>query len=199
MTGQLRTDTRFPGTLIHESAYVDDPVSIGTGSRVWHFVHILPHVVIGKSAVLGQNVMVGPHVVIGDGCKLQNNVALYEGVVLEDDVFCGPSCVFTNVLNPRADVSRKTEFRRTIVRRGATIGANATIVCGHTLGTYCFIAAGAVVTRDVPAFALMAGVPARRIGWMSRHGERLGPDLTCPATGRRYHLVDADKLEEGAE
>lgn len=199
MTDQLRTDMRFPGTLIHESAYVDDPVSIGAGSRVWHFVHILPHVVVGKNSVLGQNVMVGPHVRIGDGCKLQNNVALYEGVVLEDDVFCGPSCVFTNVLNPRADVSRKAEFRKTIVKRGATIGANATIVCGHTLGTYCFIAAGAVVTKDVPAFALMAGVPARRIGWMSRHGERLGPELKCPVTGRQYYLIDTDKLEEGAE
>jgi UDP-2-acetamido-3-amino-2,3-dideoxy-glucuronate N-acetyltransferase len=199
MTSQLREDTRFPGTLIHESAYVDDPVTIGAGTRVWHFVHILPHVVVGKNSVLGQNVMVGPHVRIGDGCKLQNNVALYEGVILEDDVFCGPSCVFTNVLNPRAEVGRKAEFRKTIVKRGATIGANATIVCGNTLGTYCFIAAGAVVTKDVPAFALMAGVPARRIGWMSRHGERLGPDLRCPATGRRYHLVDADNLEESAE
>jgi UDP-2-acetamido-3-amino-2,3-dideoxy-glucuronate N-acetyltransferase len=199
MTSQLHEDTRFPGTLIHESAYVDDPVTIGAGTKVWHFVHILPHVVVGKNSVLGQNVMVGPHVRIGDNCKLQNNVALYEGVILEDDVFCGPSCVFTNVLNPRADVSRKAEFRQTIVKRGSTIGANATIVCGHTLGTYCFIAAGAVVTKDVPAFALMAGVPARRIGWMSRHGERLGPDLRCPATGRRYHLVDADNLEESAE
>jgi UDP-2-acetamido-3-amino-2,3-dideoxy-glucuronate N-acetyltransferase len=199
MTSQLHEDTRFPGTLIHESAYVDDPVTIGAGTRVWHFVHILPHVAVGKNSVLGQNVMVGPHVRIGDGCKLQNNVALYECVILEDDVFCGPSCVFTNVLNPRPDVSRKAEFRKTIVKRGATIGANATIVCGHTLGAYCFIAAGAVVTKDVPAFALMAGVPARRIGWMSRNGERLGPDLRCPATGRRYHLVDADNLEESAE
>jgi UDP-2-acetamido-3-amino-2,3-dideoxy-glucuronate N-acetyltransferase len=130
--------------------------------------------------------MIGPKVTVGDGCKIQNNVSLYEGVEIEDDVFCGPSCVFTNVHNPRAAVERKTEFRTTRVRRGATIGANATIVCGVELGAWCFIAAGAVVTRDVPAFALVAGVPARRIGWMSHDGERLGPDLVCPRSGRRY-------------
>jgi UDP-2-acetamido-3-amino-2,3-dideoxy-glucuronate N-acetyltransferase len=135
---------------------------------------------------------------IGNGCKIQNNVALYRGVVLEDDVFCGPSCVFTNVLTPRAHVERKNEFAPTLVRRGATIGANATIVCGNTLGAYCMIAAGAVVTKDVPDFALMAGVPARRIGWVSRSGERLGPDLTCPRTGERYRQVGETLSIEGA-
>ena len=134
--------------------------------------------------------MIGPRVTVGNGCKVQNNVSLYEGVVLEDDVFCGPSCVFTNVVNPRAHVSRKSEFKRTLVRLGATIGANATILCGHELGSYCFIAAGAVVTGDVASFALMAGVPARRIGWMSRTGERLGPDLVCPRDGARYREVE---------
>ena len=139
--------------------------------------------------------MVGPDVKIGDGCKVQNNVALYAGVELEDDVFCGPSCVFTNVNNPRAFVSRKDEFRKTPVGKGASIGANATIVCGHTLGAYCFVAAGAVVTTDVPDFALMAGVPARRIGWMSREGEKLGPDLTCPRTGESYRETLDGRLE----
>ena len=138
--------------------------------------------------------MAGPNVRIGDGCKIQNNVSLYEGVELEDDVFCGPSCVFTNVINPRAAVSRKAEFRKTLVRRGATIGANATIVCGITIGEYAFIAAGCVVTRDVPPHALMVGVPARRIGWMSRAGEKLGADLVCPRTGERYRLAGSDCL-----
>jgi UDP-2-acetamido-3-amino-2,3-dideoxy-glucuronate N-acetyltransferase len=193
---EMRDDPRFPGAKIHESAYVDDGVTIGAGSKVWHFVHVLGETAIGKDCVLGQNVMVGPRVTVGDNCKVQNNVALYDGVVLEDDVFCGPSCVFTNVNNPRAFLNRKSEFRRTLVRQGASIGANATIVCGHTLGAYCFIAAGAVVTRDVPDYALMAGVPARRIGWMSKAGERLGPDLTCPLTGTRYRETGSDHLEE---
>ena len=143
---------RFPQAFIHESAYVDDRVIIGAGTKVWHFVHVLPGTTIGANCVLGQNVMAGPNVAIGDGCKIQNNVALYEGVTLEDDVFCGPSCVFTNTINPRAFISRKAEFRPTLVRKGASIGANATIVCGVTLGAYCFIAAGAVVTRDVPDY-----------------------------------------------
>lgn len=195
MTDEIRQDPRFPGVSIHESAYVDSPVTIGAGSKLWHFVHILPRVEIGRDCILGQNVMVGPDVKIGDGCKVQNNVALYAGVELEDGVFCGPSCVFTNVNNPRAFVSRKDEFRRTPVRKGASIGANATIVCGHTLGAYCFIAAGAVVTSDVPDFALMAGVPARRIGWMSREGERLGPDLICRRTGERYRETPDGRLE----
>ena len=183
---------RFSNVQIHESSYVDEPVEIGPGTKVWHFCHILGEVKIGSSCSIGQNVMIGPRVTIGDNCKIQNNVSLYEGVTLEDDVFCGPSCVFTNVINPRSAVSRKSEFRPTLVRRGATIGANATIVCGHTIGSYAFVAAGAVVTKDVPDFALMAGVPARRIGWMGHHGERLEQDLVCPATKRRYRETAPD-------
>lgn len=196
VSGQMRDDPRFPGAKIHESAYIDDGVSIGAGSKIWHFVHVLGQTTIGRDCVLGQNVMVGPRVSVGDGCKIQNNVALYDGVELEDDVFCGPSCVFTNVNNPRAFLNRKSEFRRTLVRKGASIGANATIVCGHTLGAYCFIAAGAVITRDVPDFAMMAGVPARRIGWMGHAGAKLGADLICPETGRRYRQTGPDALEE---
>lgn len=186
---------RAENVFIHDSAYVDEPVQIGAGSKIWHFVHILPNCVLGENCSLGQNVMVGPDVRIGNGCKIQNNVSLYKGVELDDNVFCGPSCVFTNVNNPRADIVRKDEFRRTLVKRGATIGANATIVCGHTLGEYCFIAAGAVVATDVPAYALMAGVPARRIGWMSCAGARLGPDLVCPIDGGRYREIKGNALE----
>jgi len=192
---QMREDPRFPGALIHESAYVDDGAAVGPGTRIWHFVHILAGVEIGRDCVLGQNVMVGPRVRVGDGCKIQNNVALYEGVELEDGVFCGPSCVFTNVNNPRAFLNRKAEFRRTPVRRGASIGANATIVCGHSLGAYSFIAAGAVLTRDAPDYAVMAGVPARRIGWMSRNGEMLDETLICPS-GTRYRETPDGRLEE---
>lgn len=180
--------------FVHESAWVDDRVEIGEGTKIWHFVHVLSDTVIGKGCVLGQNVMAGPHVTIGDGCKIQNNVALYKGVTLEADVFCGPSCVFTNVLTPRAHVERKEEFGETLVKRGSTIGANATIVCGNTLGAYCMIAAGAVVTRDVPDYGLMAGIPAKRIGWVSRAGDRLGDDLVCPRTGERY-ARDGDTLK----
>jgi len=193
---QMLEDARFPGVAIHESAYVDDGVAIGAGTKIWHFAHVLPGVVIGRDCSLGQNVMVGPRVTIGNGCKIQNNVALYDGVELEDDVFCGPSCVFTNVYNPRAFVSRKDEFRTTLVRRGASIGANATIICGYTLGAYCFIGAGAVVRGDVDDHALMVGVPARRIGWMSRSGERLGPDLVCPRDGTRHYETADGKLRE---
>jgi UDP-2-acetamido-3-amino-2,3-dideoxy-glucuronate N-acetyltransferase len=193
---QMRDDARFPGVKIHESAYVDDGVTIGAGTKIWHYVHVLPDTMIGKDCVLGQNVMAGPRVTISDGCKIQNNVALYDGVELEEGVFCGPSCVFTNVNNPRAFLNRKSEFRRTLVKRGASIGANATIVCGHTLGRYCFIAAGAVVAKDVPDFALMAGVPARRIGWMSKNGAKLGPDLICPETGETYRETPDGRLEE---
>ena len=194
MSQERQNDSRFPGVRIHQSSYVDEGVEIGDGTVIWHFCHILGNVSIGKRCSIAQNVMIGPRVTIGDGCKIQNNVSLYEGVHLEEDVFCGPSCVFTNVVNPRSFVSRKAEFRPTLVKRGATIGANATIVCGHTIGNYAFIAAGAVVTRDVPDFALMAGVPARRIGWMSRAGERLGPDLICPRDGSRYD-ESPDKLK----
>ncbi len=187
--------SRFEGVFIHESSYVDDPCVIGSGTKIWHFCHVLKNCDIGQGCSIGQNVMIGPDVKVGDRCKIQNNVSLFKGVELEDGVFCGPSCVFTNVNNPRAEIERKDEFRKTLVRRGASIGANATIVCGHTLGEYCFIAAGAVVTGDVPAFALMAGVPAKRIGWMSLAGARLGPDLVCPIDGTRYRETDDGRLE----
>lgn len=183
---EMREDPRFPGALIHVSSYVDDGAVVGRGTKIWHFCHILPGTVIGENCSIGQNVMIGPRVKVGNGCKIQNNVSLYDGVELADDVFCGPSCVFTNVNNPRANVSRKDEFRKTPIGRGASIGANATIVCGHTLGEYCFIGAGSVVTKDVPAFALMVGNPARRLGWVSRSGERLGKELICPRSGEQY-------------
>ncbi|MHC2439334.1 acyltransferase [Bradyrhizobium sp. USDA 4451] len=187
---EMREDPRFPGVLIHQSSYVDDGAVLGRGTKVWHFCHILSRTVIGENCSIGQNVMIGPNVRIGNGCKIQNNVSIYDGVELADDVFCGPSCVFTNVNNPRADVSRKDEFRKTPIGRGVSIGANATIVCGHSLGQYCFIGAGSVITKDVAAFALMAGNPARRIGWMSRAGERLGNDLKCPRSGEAYVEID---------
>lgn len=172
---------------VHESAWVDDGAHVGADVKIWHFVHVLPGTRIGAGSILGQNVMAGPDVSIGANCRIQNNVALYKGVTLEDDVFCGPSCVFTNVLTPRAHINRKTEFATTRVKRGATIGANATIVCGHTLGAFSMVAAGAVVTGDVADFALVAGVPARQIGWVSRAGERLPADnLVCPRTGEEY-------------
>lgn len=192
---EMREDPRFPGAQIHVSSYVDDGAVIGIGTKIWHFCHILKGTVIGKDCSIGQNVMIGPNVRVGDGCKIQNNVSLYAGVELADDVFCGPSCVFTNVNNPRANVNRKDEFRPTPVGRGASIGANATIVCGHALGEYCFIGAGSVVTKDVPNFAMMVGNPARRVGWMSRVGEKLGADLVCPRTGERYALANEKKLE----
>ena len=179
---------------VHATAYVDDGCEIGAGSRIWHFSHVLKGSRIGRDCVVGQNVMIGPDVTVGDRCKIQNNVSLYKGIVLEDGVFCGPSCVFTNVLTPRAEIERKDEFKQTVVRRGVTIGANATLVCGHDLGEYAFIAAGAVVTRPVPPFALVAGNPAKRIGWVSHAGERLGPDLVCPRTGQRYRELGPDQL-----
>lgn len=179
---------------VHESSYIDSGVTIGDGTKVWHFSHILKGSDIGNNCSIGQNVMIGPDVRVGDNCKIQNNVSLYSGVELEQGVFCGPSCVFTNVINPRAEVERKNEFRPTRVRRGATIVANATIICGNELGEYCMIAAGAVVTKDVPAYALMAGVPARRMGWVSRLGEILDANLTCPRSGEKYRLDGLDKL-----
>lgn len=185
-----------PGVMIHESAYVDEPAEIGEGTKIWHFSHILSGTRIGRDCVIGQNVMIGPEVTIGDGCKVQNNVSIYKGVTLEDGVFCGPSCVFTNVHDPRAEIERKDEFRPTLVRKGVTIGANATILCGHELGQYAFIGAGAVITGDVPPHALMVGVPARRIGWVSHAGERLGDDLVCPRSARRYQEIAPDTLEE---
>ena len=177
------------GYFAHESSYVDDGAVVGDGTKIWHFSHILPGAVIGNRCNLGQNVVVMPGTRIGNNVKIQNNVSIYEGVVLEDDVFCGPSCVFTNVLNPRAHVSRKHEYRPTLVKRGSSIGANATIVCGVTLGEYAFIGAGAVVTADAPAYGLMVGVPARRVGWMCQCGERLhleGVRGTCTACGAAY-------------
>ncbi|MBA3658417.1 MAG: N-acetyltransferase [Gemmatimonadales bacterium] len=175
--------------FVHESAYIDEGAVIGQGSKVWHFSHVMAGAVIGERCNLGQNVVVMPGTRIGNNVKLQNNVSIYEGVTLEDDVFCGPSCVFTNVMNPRSHVSRKSEYRSTLVRRGATIGANATVVCGHTLGEYCFIGAGAVVAGDVPAFALMVGVPARRVGWMCQCGIRLNVEAgtaRCAECGAAY-------------
>jgi UDP-2-acetamido-3-amino-2,3-dideoxy-glucuronate N-acetyltransferase len=182
----------------HESAIVDEGAEIGAESRVWHFVHVCAGARIGRGVSLGQNVFIGNRVAIGDHCKIQNNVSVYDGVTLEEGVFCGPSMVFTNVYNPRSLVERKDEYRPTLVRRGATLGANCTIVCGTTIGEFAFVAAGAVINRDVKAHALMAGVPARQIGWMSRHGERIdlpvlgSGDASCPATGTPYRLVDGE-------
>jgi len=175
--------------FVHPSSFVDDGAVVGRGTKIWHFSHIMPGAVIGERCNLGQNVVVMPKTRIGNNVKIQNNVSVYEGVELEDDVFCGPSCVFTNVMNPRSHVPRKHEYRKTLVKRGASIGANATVVCGVTLGEYAFIGAGAVVTSDVPPYALMVGVPARRIGWMCQCGERLQPaqgQAACPACGARY-------------
>ena len=179
---------------IHPCAIVDDGAQLGDGCRVWHFAHISAGARIGAGCSFGQGVYVGNDVLIGQNVKVQNNVSVYDAVTLEDDVFCGPSMVFTNVVNPRAAVVRKGEYRRTLVKRGATLGANCTVVCGVTVGDYAFVGAGAVVSRDVPAFALMLGVPARRVGWMSRHGERLAlppsgqGEAACPATAERYRL-----------
>jgi len=179
----------MPEYFVHESSYVDDGARIGKGTKIWHFSHVMPGAVIGERCHLGKNVVVMPGTRLGDNVKVQNNVSIYEGVELEDDVFCGPSCVFTNVVNPRSHVSRKHEYQKTLVKRGASIGANATIICGITLGEYAFIGAGAVVTSDVPAYALMVGVPARRVGWMCRCGERIslsGGKGTCQACGTAY-------------
>jgi UDP-2-acetamido-3-amino-2,3-dideoxy-glucuronate N-acetyltransferase len=179
---------------VHPSAIVDAGAQLGEGTHVWHFAHVCAGARIGPGCSLGQGVFVANDVLIGRNVKIQNNVSVYDAVTLEDDVFCGPSMVFTNVHNPRAAVPRKAEYRRTRVRRGATLGANCTIVCGTTIGEYAFVGAGAVVSRDVPDFALVVGVPARRIGWMSRHGERLSlpasgeASAACPATGERYRL-----------
>ena len=183
---------------VHESSYVDDGVEIGPGTSIWHFCHVMSGSRLGRDCRVGQNVVIGPRATIGDNVKIQNNVSVYEGVTLEDDVFCGPSMVFTNVHNPRSGVPRKDEYRPTLVRRGATLGANCTIVCGATIGHHAFVAAGAVVTSDVKPYALVAGVPARQIGWMSEHGERLdlpaqGSGLSaCDSTGTRYVLVDSE-------
>ena len=180
----------MPEYFAHESSFVDPGASVGAGTKIWHFCHVMPGAVIGERCVLGQNVVVMPGTRVGNNVKIQNNVSIYEGVELEDDVFCGPSCVFTNVATPRSHVSRKHAFQRTLVRRGATIGANATIVCGITLGEYAFVGAGAVVTADVGPHALVVGVPARRVGWVCQCGERLVLDQagrgTCAACGTSY-------------
>jgi len=195
VSGGMNTGGGHDGVQVHESSYVDDGVEIGAGTAIWHFCHVMTGSRIGRSCRIGQNVVIGPRAHVGDNVKIQNNVSIYEGVTLEDDVFCGPSMVFTNVTNPRAAVPRRDEYRPTLVRRGATLGANCTVVCGVTIGSYAFVAAGAVVTRDIKPYALVAGVPARQIGWMSEHGERLdlpleGDRLSArDSTGRLYELV----------
>ncbi len=180
--------------FVHESAYVDEPCRIGKGTKIWHFCHVMPDATIGENCILGQNVLVAGGGVIGDNVKVQNNVAIYSGAIIEDDVFLGPSCVLTNVANPRAEIVRHDLYERTVFRRGATVGASATILSGIELGRYCFIGAGAVVTESVPDYALMMGVPARRVGWISRHGIPLPrPDpqgvMVCPESGYRYQEV----------
>jgi UDP-2-acetamido-3-amino-2,3-dideoxy-glucuronate N-acetyltransferase len=173
--------------FVHESSFVDEGAKVGAGTKIWHFCHVMPGAEIGERCSLGQNVVVMPGTRIGNNVKIQNNVSIYQGVQLEDDVFCGPSCVFTNVGTPRSHVSRKTEYETTLVKRGASIGANATVVCGVTLGEFCFIGAGAVVTSDVPQYALMVGVPARRVGWMCNCGERLRARNGIAKCGRCGH------------
>ncbi len=180
---------------VHPSSYVDDPAQIGPGTKIWHFCHIMPYAKIGRSCILGQNVLIASGVEIGNNVKIQNNVSVYTGVTIEDDAFLGPSCVFTNVINPRSQISRRSDYQKTLVRRGATIGANATILCGNVIGRYAFIGAGAVVRGDVPDYALMVGVPAKQKGWMSRHGYRLpDPDeaglMQCPGSGWRYREIE---------
>jgi UDP-2-acetamido-3-amino-2,3-dideoxy-glucuronate N-acetyltransferase len=185
----------FPEVKIHESAYVDAPCKIGKGTKIWHFSHIMANCEIGENCNIGQNVVVSPDVKIGRGCKIQNNVSLYTGVILEDYVFCGPSMVFTNVTTPRSEINRRSEYSVTMIKRGATLGANSTIVCGRTIGRYAFVAAGAVVTKDVPDYALMMGVPAKRTGWSCRCGEPLpaptsGGSTVCGPCGNQYREVD---------
>lgn len=185
--------TEGPGYFVHESSFIDDDVTIGAGTRVWHFCHVQAGARIGRDCILGQNVNVANRVVIGNNVKIQNNVSVYEGVTIEDDVFLGPSCVLTNVINPRAAVVRRGRYAKTLIRQGATVGANATIVCGVVIGRHAFVGAGAVVTADVADHALVMGVPAKFAGWISRHGHRLEPDasgtMICPESGWRYELA----------
>lgn len=194
-SANITLSDEIPTYFAHETAIVDAECEIGQGTKIWHFSHIIKGTKIGEDCVVGQNVMIGPDVVIGDRCKVQNNVSLYKGVVLEAGVFCGPSCVFTNVHNPRAEVERKDEFRLTHVERGVTIGANATIVCGNRLGAYSLIGAGAVITKDVKPHSVMVGNPAKQIGWVSHAGEKLGDDLICPREGRQYKIVGENLIE----
>jgi UDP-2-acetamido-3-amino-2,3-dideoxy-glucuronate N-acetyltransferase len=179
----------------HESAYVDDGATIGPGTKIWHFCHVMSGATLGENCILGQNVMIAAGVRIGSNVKIQNNVAVYTGTEIEDDVFLGPSCVLTNIPNPRSEIVRRDLYERTLIRRGATIGANATIVCGTTIGRYAFVAAGSVVTRSIPDYAMVMGCPARRVSWISRHGHRLTPEndeaiMTCPESGFRYKEVE---------
>jgi UDP-2-acetamido-3-amino-2,3-dideoxy-glucuronate N-acetyltransferase len=193
------------GYFVHESSYVDDGCEIGEGTKIWHFCHVMTRARIGRACNIGQNVVVSPDVVIGDRVRIQNNVSVYTGVLLEDDVFCGPSMVFTNVFNPRSHLSRKDEYRSTLVKRGASLGANCTIVCGHTIGRYAFIGAGAVVIRDVPDYALVVGNPGRITGWMCQCGVKLVPGgcvpdaATCAACGARYHGMADGRLAPDAD
>ena len=186
----------YKDVFVHETSYIDENVKVGEGTKIWHFSHILKDCKIGKDCSFGQNVVVGPNVIVGNKVKIQNNVSVYEGVTLEDGVFCGPSCVFTNVHNPRSEIERKHEYRKTLVKRGATLGANCTIVCGITIGKFAFIGAGAVISKDVPDYALMVGVPGKQIGWMSEYGEKLDLPLTgntktiCKHTNQVYELKD---------
>lgn len=184
--------------FVHESSYIDEDVTIGSGTTIWHFCHVQRSAMIGAHCSLGQNVNIGPHVVVGNGVRIQNNVSLYEGVTIEDDVFCGPSCVFTNVLTPRAAYPVHGAYLPTLIKKGASLGANCTIVCGHTVGRYAMVAAGAVVTHDVPDYALMAGVPARQIGWVCACGKRLNDSLCC-SCGKAYRLSPQGTLEEKGE
>lgn len=195
MTNISETAGISKSAFIHSSSFVDGQVQIGERSNIWHFSHVMPGAKIGSDCILGQNVMIGPNVCIGNRCKIQNNVSIYNGVKLEDNVFCGPSCVFTNVLNPRGHIEKKSEFKSTLVQTGASIGANATIVCGNTLGQYCLIGAGAVVTCDVPDYALVLGVPGKIVGWVSRLGERLSDDLVCPITKEKYIRISDKKIK----
>ena len=194
MSSQGNNGVETKGYFAHESTYIDEPCMIGEGTKIWHFCHIMKNSTIGRNCIFGQNVNVASGVVIGDNVKIQNNVSVYTGAIIEDDVFLGPSCVLTNVTNPRSQIVRHGLFEKTVIRRGATIGANATIVCGIELGRYCFIAAGAVIAKNVPDYALMQGVPARQVGWMSRHGHRLIKQdscntLVCPESGFCYKEV----------
>lgn len=184
-----------PAYFVHESAYVDEGAEIGAGTKIWHFCHIMGGAHLGEKCILGQNVLIANNVVVGSRVKIQNNVSVYTGTILEDEVFLGPSCVLTNVTNPRSQINRHSLYEKTIIRRGATVGANATVVCGIEIGRYAFIAAGAVVTKNVPDYALIVGVPGRQAGWMSRHGHRLAnPDgagiMVCPESGYRYREVE---------
>lgn len=186
--------TKVSETFIHETTIVEEDVSIGEGTKIWHYSHVLSNSSIGNRCVIGRNVSIGPNGSIGNNVKIQNNVSVYSGVIIEDDVFCGPSCVFTNVTNPRAFINRKSEFKPTFLKKGCSIGANATILCGTTIGEYSLVAAGATVTNSVPAYGLVVGTPARRVGWVSKLGHTLDNDLTCPESGEKYFLKSTDEL-----